>query len=280
MSKSRVSSLQACSYRREFIPSNTTTPRLPTASLLSKARHSHFIPSLSCRSRNLRTISSPLETKPSDHYRKASCLMTAPSPTLVCTLIKQTTTTICRLTRAGDKRGPRSSVYDLCHPTAVQEAVPYFSSTEASRSWTRSEMEYLRDAGVFETLAPDVSDGIVHCYFEQVHFVMPILDAPAFLNEYSKNGCQNLNLLLYWSLVLAATNVSCVIRAPSSILIDHVPVCQCRRNEESRLRFQEGHEDCDLHTSKGLFAATLFLPLADVMCSPFMITIEGRTSSR
>ena len=69
-------------------------------------------------------------------------------------------------------------------------------------------MEYLRHEKAFDKLPDDICDDLIRCYFSHVHFFLPIVDAPAFLNEYTNNGRQNISLLLFWSMLLAAANVS------------------------------------------------------------------------
>lgn len=64
----------------------------------------------------------------------------------------------------------------------------------------------MHDKGVFETLPNDVADEIIRCYFEHVHFFIPVVDAAAFLNDYTSNR-HKLSPLLLWSMVLAAANV-------------------------------------------------------------------------
>lgn len=82
------------------------------------------------------------------------------------------------------------------------------SSISAATSHKPHELEYMRLQGVFSKLPDDVCDELVRCYFQHVHFFLPIIDAPAFLNEYCSNGSRNVSLLLYWSMFLAAANVS------------------------------------------------------------------------
>ncbi|KAM0263713.1 hypothetical protein ACHAQJ_001027 [Trichoderma viride] len=109
-------------------------------------------------------------------------------------------------TYIGDRRGPRHSVYDLCHPETPEEARYIPPSTATTLSHKPHELEYMRLQGVFSKLPDDVCDELVRCYFQHVHFFLPIIDAPAFLNEYCSNGSRNISLLLYWSMLLAAAN--------------------------------------------------------------------------
>ncbi|KAJ5108668.1 hypothetical protein N7456_005343 [Penicillium angulare] len=112
----------------------------------------------------------------------------------------------------GDTRGPRQSVYELCHPGVPQEAYQSPSTiTPHSSSGTATilqphEIEYIRNEGGFSPLPSDVYDELVRCYFHHVHFFLPVVEAPSFLNEYMQNGSQKVNPLLFWSMLLGATN--------------------------------------------------------------------------
>lgn len=115
----------------------------------------------------------------------------------------------------GDKRGPRNAVYDLCHPRSPQDARPFqhLRATHAERK--PYEIEYMRHTGAFQPLRQDVCDDLVRCYFEHVHFFLPVVNAPEFLNEYEQSGCQQVSPLLCWSMFLAAANVSLRGNPPS-----------------------------------------------------------------
>lgn len=108
---------------------------------------------------------------------------------------------------SGDKRGPRLAVYDICHPSEAQDARQYVPQDSNNRPRKSYEIEYMHDKGVFETLPNDVGDEIIRCYFEHVHFFIPVVDAATFLNDYTSNRTK-LSPLLLWSMVLAAANVS------------------------------------------------------------------------
>ena len=70
------------------------------------------------------------------------------------------------------------------------------------------EVEYMRIQGAFTELPTEVCNELIRCYFQHVHFFLPIVDAPGFLNEYINNGSQNISRLLLWSMLLAAANVN------------------------------------------------------------------------
>ena len=86
--------------------------------------------------------------------------------------------------------------------------MPYLLPREADISWKPQEVEYLRHQGAFIALPDEVCDDLVRCYFHHVHFFLPIVDAASFLTEYEKTSRQNISLLLFWSMLLAAANVS------------------------------------------------------------------------
>lgn len=86
--------------------------------------------------------------------------------------------------------------------------MPQLLPRQADVSWKPHEIEYLRHQGAFDTLLEEVCDDLIRCYFHHVHFFLPVVDAAAFLKEYDSNGRQNISLLLFWSMLLAAANVS------------------------------------------------------------------------
>ncbi|RBQ77930.1 hypothetical protein FVER14953_09360 [Fusarium verticillioides] len=52
----------------------------------------------------------------------------------------------------------------------------------------------------------DVCDDMIWTYFKHVHFFLPIVDAQGFLNDYHQQGPHKKHDLLFWSMMLAATN--------------------------------------------------------------------------
>ncbi|CAK7234605.1 hypothetical protein SBRCBS47491_009007 [Sporothrix bragantina] len=121
-------------------------------------------------------------------------------------------------TYMGDNRGPRQSVYELCHPQTPQEArnaAPQLVGGHAGAaslpartvSWSSHETAYLRHEGAFQTLPADVYDDILRVYFAHVHFFMPILDvADIFRAHRDEGGLPKRQPLLCWSMCLAAAN--------------------------------------------------------------------------
>jgi hypothetical protein len=62
--------------------------------------------------------------------------------------------------------------------------------------------------GAFSAPSKELCDELICCYFHHVHPLLPIVDSQGFLEQYLKHGFQNVNLLLLWSMFLAAANVS------------------------------------------------------------------------
>ena len=112
------------------------------------------------------------------------------------------------LTAAGDKQGAGSFVYGLCHASSPQEGGHFLLPRPSTSARQPYEIDFLRRKGAFSLPSEDVCDDLVRYYFHHVHYLFPVVDAISFLNEYVKNGCQNISLLLIWSMFLAAANVS------------------------------------------------------------------------
>ncbi|KAM3513224.1 hypothetical protein MY11210_003090 [Beauveria gryllotalpidicola] len=112
---------------------------------------------------------------------------------------------------------PSSSVQDQAARQVLQDAILDPSHPEApqlaraaipTRLPTRKphEIEYMRHQGVFTKLPDDVCDELIGCYFQHVHFFLPILDVPTVLNEYWSRGSEGIDPLLLWSMFLASAN--------------------------------------------------------------------------
>ena len=100
--------------------------------------------------------------------------------------------------------------------------MPYLLPRESDISWKPHEVEYLHHQGAFAALPDNICDDLVRCYFHHVHFFLPIVDAAAFLAEYNNNGRQNISLLLFWSMLLAAANVSLLLCSREDMLLTFV----------------------------------------------------------
>ncbi|TQW01066.1 C6 transcription factor [Cordyceps javanica] len=94
--------------------------------------------------------------------------------------------------------------FDPSHPEAPQQARAAMLSRLPARK--PHEIEYMRHQGVFMQLPDDVCDELIRCYFQHIHFFLPILDVPTFLNEYCSHRSQAVNSLLLWSVFLASAN--------------------------------------------------------------------------
>ncbi|KAH8710814.1 Cutinase transcription factor 1 beta [Beauveria bassiana] len=98
----------------------------------------------------------------------------------------------------------QDSILDPSRPEALQLVRAATSTTLPTRK--PHEIEYMRHEGVFTKLPDDVCDELIGCYFQHVHFFLPILDVPKVLNEYWSRGSKGINPLLLWSMFLAAAN--------------------------------------------------------------------------
>lgn len=154
------------------------------------------------------------------------------------------------LTSSGDTRGPRQVVYELCHPSVPQEAhkspgtLPFRNISNTWASFQPHELEYISHQGGFSWLPRSVSDALIRCYFHHVHFFLPVLEASKFLDEYTRKENQDMNLLLLWSVFLAATNVCVCPPLYLSFPTDQSPVCRCRCSKTSGVLIAKGDEAC------------------------------------
>ncbi|VTT68198.1 unnamed protein product [Fusarium fujikuroi] len=110
-------------------------------------------------------------------------------------------------TYLGDKRGPRCTVYDICDAVSPQDSIPYLPPKGTLHTLHKPhQVEYMRSEGALTTLPTDVCDDMIWTYFKHVHFFLPIVDAEGFLNDYHGQGPHKKHDLLFWSMMLAATN--------------------------------------------------------------------------
>lgn len=76
-------------------------------------------------------------------------------------------------------------VIDPNHPDAVQQARAYAPFKKIAHK--SHELEYMRQQEVFSVPPSDLCDNLVRCYFQHVHFFLPVIDAATFLSEYTRS---------------------------------------------------------------------------------------------
>ena len=74
----------------------------------------------------------------------------------------------------------------------------------AEQALTAEDLQYLRIKGCFSL--PTESEELLKAYFQFVHPTFPVIDGPAFLQEYAAYGLQGINLLLLWSMFSVSAN--------------------------------------------------------------------------
>jgi len=119
------------------------------------------------------------------------------------------------LTWTGDKQGLGGFVFDICNPGDSQRGTHYLVPRASTKVRRPEDLAYLRIKGAFSMPSGEVCDELVRCYFHHVHQFLPIINAQSFLEQYVRHGCQNVSLLLLWSMFFAAANVG-VLPSPSS----------------------------------------------------------------
>jgi hypothetical protein len=112
------------------------------------------------------------------------------------------------LTKVGDKSSALGFLSDICHPDGSQGESHYLVPRASKKSKKLEDLAYLRIKGAFSAPSKELCDELICSYFRHVHPLLPIVDSHGFLEQYVEHGYQNVNLLLLWSMFLAAANVS------------------------------------------------------------------------
>ncbi|KAE9362543.1 hypothetical protein N431DRAFT_391777 [Stipitochalara longipes BDJ] len=105
----------------------------------------------------------------------------------------------------GDQQGPANLIFSLCNGASLT-GTHFLVPRLATRRQKPEDLAYLQLKGCFSLPAQSVCNELVHCYFSHVHPFLPILNAHQFLEEFANLGCQNLSVLLIWSMFFAAAN--------------------------------------------------------------------------
>ncbi|KAE9365179.1 hypothetical protein N431DRAFT_446867 [Stipitochalara longipes BDJ] len=100
----------------------------------------------------------------------------------------------------GDQQGIGALLNVTRPPTSKQKQQHFMIPRLASKVLAREDLEYLKAKGCFSLPAPEICTALVEAYFNFVHPLFPIIDAQEFLGRYAKNGVQQINLLLLWSM--------------------------------------------------------------------------------
>lgn len=108
----------------------------------------------------------------------------------------------------GEKHGAMGFIGDIVDPGGSQGEHHYLVPRASKKTKKSEDLSYLRIKGAFSTPSKELCDALICTYFRHVHPLLPIIDAQSFLDQYLRHGCQNINLLLLWSMFLAASNVS------------------------------------------------------------------------
>ncbi|KAK6371561.1 hypothetical protein LTS17_008812 [Exophiala oligosperma] len=114
-----------------------------------------------------------------------------------------------RLFYSGDRQGLVHSVMEICASQRINKPGPLWfqmRAPEPKKVWEMHDQIYLRSKGVFNLPSSDVCDALIRSYFDHVHPLLPIIDVGHFLAQYTLKGAASMNLLVLWSVFLAAAN--------------------------------------------------------------------------
>ena len=99
---------------------------------------------------------------------------------------------------------------DICsgqRPLTERALWPPIRSPEHKKKWQTHDWIYLQSKGVFDLPSTSLCETLIAKYFTHVHPLLPIIDASHFLSQFTVGGAPSTNLLLLWSVLLAAANV-------------------------------------------------------------------------
>ncbi|KAJ6789457.1 hypothetical protein PWT90_00258 [Aphanocladium album] len=153
------------------------------------------------------TTTSPFTKTPTQHRRPSNvgaAVIDTPSGPIRGTLADDTVSFDDDLRSEAQNGILQDPNFDPSHPDAPQQARAAMPIRRLAHK--PHEIEYMRHQGVFNQLPGDVCDELVRCYFQHVHFFLPILDVPSFLNSYCRHGPQGSNPLQLTTLFLASAN--------------------------------------------------------------------------
>lgn len=112
----------------------------------------------------------------------------------------------------GNVHGAVRFVADAVAEHPDDGARQYLVSSQASRSRSATDQEYLWNKGVFAIPNQEACKDLIRDYFSHFHPLLPILDAAAFLRHFEVNGHTAVNPLLLWSMILVAAGVGLLFR--------------------------------------------------------------------
>ncbi|KIN02931.1 hypothetical protein OIDMADRAFT_144085 [Oidiodendron maius Zn] len=78
---------------------------------------------------------------------------------------------------------------------------------EAKDTLEPEDVAYLHAKGVFLIPPIQVCEKLIRCFFVHVHLTLPVVDAKDFLTRYVDGGPMSVNLMLLWSVFLAASDL-------------------------------------------------------------------------
>jgi hypothetical protein len=106
-----------------------------------------------------------------------------------------------------DKHGALGFLSDLLSPEGPHESTHSFVPRSPRTRKKAHDISLLESKGALTLPTKQVCDRLILVFFHHVYPFLPVVDANAFLRHYAQHGCNNMSLLLLWSMFLAAANV-------------------------------------------------------------------------
>lgn len=107
---------------------------------------------------------------------------------------------------SGAEHGAVGFLNSLVSPDRARDELHYLIPHGITQAKKPEDLTFLRSKGAFSIPPQPVCDELIKAFFHHVYPMLPVVDTVAFLDLYRKRGCQNINLLLLWSMFLAAAN--------------------------------------------------------------------------
>ncbi|KAL7785170.1 fungal-specific transcription factor domain-containing protein [Trichoderma ceciliae] len=105
----------------------------------------------------------------------------------------------------GEQTGGPTSIMHIC---TTNQAIPKHLLMPAAKQTvlTQDDKAFLRSKGVYSFLSDTTCDSMIRAYFQNVHPIMPVLEADKLLEYHRSKRLHEYNLVLLWSFVVISCN--------------------------------------------------------------------------
>jgi hypothetical protein len=101
-------------------------------------------------------------------------------------------------------------IFNVLHEDMLASTAHFWVPRPAPKSLSVEDIAFLKAKGSFILPPEELLEELIHCYFDYVHPLLPVLDPASFLCRYEAEGPSGVSLLLLQTILFAASNVSFV----------------------------------------------------------------------